>query len=83
LRPREFDLLAMLAGNAGQALTRERLMAEVWDKNWFGSTKTLDMHVLALRRKLSAAGLPGQPISTLRGYGYRYESGAPADGGAG
>jgi DNA-binding response OmpR family regulator len=74
LRPKEFDLLATLAGNAGQALTRERLMAEVWDENWSGSTKTLDMHVLALRRKLADAGVPGEPISTLRGYGYRYET---------
>jgi DNA-binding response OmpR family regulator len=75
LRPKEFDLLVALAGHAGEALTRERLMAEVWDENWSGSTKTLDMHVLALRRKLADAGVPGEPISTLRGYGYRYETG--------
>ena len=74
LRPKEFDLLAVLVRNAGEALTRDRLMADVWDENWSGSTKTLDMHVLALRRKLAAAGLPGDPIHTLRGYGYRYES---------
>jgi DNA-binding response OmpR family regulator len=74
LRAKEFDLLSVLVRNAGEALTRERLMAEVWDEHWSGSTKTLDMHVLALRRKLAAAGLPGDPISTLRGYGYRYET---------
>jgi DNA-binding response OmpR family regulator len=74
LRPREFDLLAVLVRNAGEALSRDRLMADVWDENWSGSTKTLDMHVLALRRKLAAAGLPGDPIRTLRGYGYRYET---------
>jgi DNA-binding response OmpR family regulator len=74
LRPKEFDLLEVLVRNAGEALTRDRLMAEVWDENWSGSTKTLDMHVLALRRKLAAAGLPGDPIHTLRGYGYRYDS---------
>lgn len=73
LRPREFDLLAVLAGAAGKALSREQLMAQVWDENWFGSTKTLDMHVMSLRRKLAAAGLPGEVITTLRGYGYRYE----------
>jgi hypothetical protein len=39
LRAREFDLLSVLVRNAGEALTRERLMAEVWDENWFGSTK--------------------------------------------
>jgi DNA-binding response OmpR family regulator len=74
LRPKEFDLLFVLAADAGRALTRERLMADVWDENWHGSTKTLDMHVLALRRKLSAAGLTGEVISTLRGFGYRYET---------
>jgi DNA-binding response OmpR family regulator len=73
LRAKEFDLLSVLVLNAGEALTRERLMAEVWDENWCGSTKTLDMHILAVRRKLAAAGLPGEQISTLRGYGYRYE----------
>jgi len=74
LRAKEFDLLSVLVRNAGEALTRERLMAEVWDEHWSGSTKTLDMHVLALRRKLATAGLAGDPISTLRGYGYRYEN---------
>ena len=73
LRPKEFDLLTALATAAGHALTREQLMSEVWDENWSGSTKTLDMHVMALRRKLAAAGLTGDTITTLRGYGYRYE----------
>ena len=73
LRPKEFDLLARLARCAGEAVTRERLMSDVWDENWSGSTKTLDMHVLSLRRKLGAAGLVDR-ITTLRGYGYRYEA---------
>jgi DNA-binding response OmpR family regulator len=80
LRSKEFDLLAALVLEAGQAITRERLMSEVWDENWSGSTKTLDMHVMSLRRKLADAGLSGQVITTLRGYGYRYES---APGGPG
>jgi DNA-binding response OmpR family regulator len=74
LRPKEFDLLSVLASNAGQAVSRERLMAEVWDENWFGSTKTLDMHVSFLRRKLADAGEDPERISTLRGFGYRYEN---------
>lgn len=45
----------------------------MWDANWFGSTKTLDMHVSALRRKLAEAGEDPEVITTLRGYGYRYE----------
>jgi DNA-binding response OmpR family regulator len=74
LRAKEFDLLFVLTRDAGQALTRERLMAEVWDENWLGSTKTLDMHVMALRRKLESAGLASGAITTLRGHGYRFEA---------
>ncbi|GAA1376861.1 response regulator transcription factor [Streptomyces beijiangensis] len=70
LRPREFDLLVRLAASAGQAISREELMSQVWDENWFGPTKTLDVHVGALRRKLA-----GQVrITTLRNFGYRLES---------
>jgi DNA-binding response OmpR family regulator len=68
LRPKEFDLLTLLVGEAGRAVTRERIMREVWDTDWLGSTKTLDTHVLALRNKLGA-----QAITTLRGVGYRFE----------
>ena len=68
LRPKEFDLLALFVVNAGIALTRERIMDEVWDTTWVGSTKTLDTHVLGLRKKLG-----GDAIATLRGVGYRFE----------
>jgi DNA-binding response OmpR family regulator len=69
LAPKEFALLALLMREAGRVLTRERIMAEVWDTNWFGSTKTLDMHISWLRRKL------GDPpvISTVRRIGFRLE----------
>lgn len=73
LRPKEFDLLVALARDAGRVVGRERLMAEVWDEHWFGSTKTLDIHVWALRRKLDASGGPSR-IATVRGVGYRLES---------
>ena len=69
LRPKEFDLLALFVANAGIALTRERIMDEVWDTSWMGSTKTLDTHVSGLRSKLGAGS-----IATLRGVGYRFES---------
>lgn len=69
LRPKEFDLLALLVSEAGRAVTRERLMSEVWDTEWMGSTKTLDMHIHALRRKVGAGA-----ITTLRGVGYRFEA---------
>jgi DNA-binding response OmpR family regulator len=74
LRPKEFDLLVVLACRAGEVVTREELMDEVWDVNWFGPTKTLDVHVFALRRKLSEHGEDPQRITTLRGRGYRYEA---------
>lgn len=73
LRPKEFDLLATLAASAGTVVRREQLMAEVWDDNWFGSTKTLDVHISALRRKLIDAGEAPERITTLRGTGYRLE----------
>jgi DNA-binding response OmpR family regulator len=75
LRPKEFDLLVLLVGNAGRAMARERIMEEVWDEHWFGSTKTLDMHVSSLRRKLQDADETAAPVplTTLRGVGYRYE----------
>jgi DNA-binding response OmpR family regulator len=69
LRPKEFELLTLLVSEAGRVVTRERLMREVWDTEWMGSTKTLDTHVLALRRKLDQGA-----ITTLRGVGYRLEA---------
>jgi len=73
LRPKEFDLLALLMAEAGRAVARERIMAEVWDEHWFGSTKTLDMHIAALRRKLDDHPERAGRITTLRGVGYRLE----------
>ncbi|MEA2185005.1 MAG: hypothetical protein QOD83_2056 [Solirubrobacteraceae bacterium] len=70
LRPKEFDLLALLVAEAGRAVTRERIMRDVWDTDWLGSTKTLDTHVLTLRNKIGAGA-----ITTLRGVGYRLEAG--------
>jgi DNA-binding response OmpR family regulator len=73
LTPKEFDLLAFLVRNAGRLLPRERIMAEVWDENWFGSTKTLDMHVSWLRRKLGDDADAPRRIVTVRGVGLRFE----------
>ena len=73
LRPKELELLEVLVREAGTAVRREALMDEVWDQNWTGSTKTLDVHVANLRRKLADAGDRWTRISTLRGFGYRYE----------
>ncbi|TMR95768.1 response regulator transcription factor [Nonomuraea basaltis] len=67
LTRREFDLLAFLAEDGGALRTREEIMDRVWDENWFGSTRTLDVHVGSLRAKL------GDPswIETVRGVGFR------------
>jgi DNA-binding response OmpR family regulator len=72
LRAKEFDLLARLLADVGNAVTRETLMTDVWDEHWFGSTKTLDFHISALRRKIDAPD-SGSRVTTLRGIGYRYE----------
>jgi DNA-binding response OmpR family regulator len=70
LRPREFELLLLLCRQSGRVVTRERLLAEVWDLHWETSTKTLDMHVMALRRKFGDAS----EIATVRGVGYRLDT---------
>jgi DNA-binding response OmpR family regulator len=69
LRPKEFDLLVLLVGDAGRVVTRERIMREVWDTDWLGSTKTLDTHIRTLRLKVGH-----DAIATLRGVGYRLEA---------
>jgi DNA-binding response OmpR family regulator len=75
LRTKEFDLLARLAREPDAAVSRETLMSDVWDENWVGSTKTLDVHVASLRSKISAGGTTARvpTIRTLRGFGYRLE----------
>ncbi len=77
LRAKEFDLLARLAADAGAAVSRSTLMSDVWDENWFGSTKTLDVHLSTLRRRLTEAaqtfGAANPEIVTLRGHGFRLE----------
>ncbi|MDQ1456639.1 MAG: hypothetical protein QOH28_2259 [Actinomycetota bacterium] len=74
LRPREFDLLALLASEAGRAVTRERIMDECWDAHWHGSTKTLDVHISQLRAKLAeGAGTQRPTIVVLRRVGYRLD----------
>ena len=81
LTRKEFELLRALMRNAGAVVSREQLIEDVWDVNWFGPTKTLDVHVSALRRKLGDD--PGAPryLHTVRGVGFRFTSAAElADG---
>ena len=74
LTPKEHDLLVYLARDPGAVLTRKQLIEDVWDQNWWGSTKTLDVHIASLRKKLSP-----ELIETVRGVGFRLAeaTGAP------
>jgi two-component system, OmpR family, response regulator RegX3 len=72
LSRKEFDLLAELIRHAGRVVTREQLMDRVWDENWFGSTKTLDVHVRWLRQKLGDDPAAPRYLHTVRGVGFRF-----------
>ena len=67
LTPKEFALLALLAEDAGAVRTRGEILDQVWDPHWYGPTKTLDVHVASLRKKLGDPGI----IETVRGVGFR------------
>lgn len=84
LRLKEFELIVALARKPGEVISREELMRQVWDENWFGSTKVLDVTIAALRRQLSTAAAPQHPlcpptITTFRGAGYRLDRPAMVD----
>jgi DNA-binding response OmpR family regulator len=76
LTTKEFDLLWILLRDAGKVVTREQIMREVWDAKWWTSTKTLDMHISWLRRKLGDDAHNPRYITTVRGVGFRFERGA-------
>lgn len=78
LTAKEFDLLRVLVREQGKVVSREQLMREVWETTWLGSTKTLDMHVSVLRRKLEDDASDPRFITTVRGVGFRFE--APEEG---
>ncbi len=69
LTPKEFDLLARLADDSGTVVRREQLIEEVWDEHWWGPTKTLDVHIASLRKKLADPTW----IATVRSVGYRLD----------
>ena len=72
LARKEYDLLAELVAHAGSVVTREDLMTRVWDENWFGSTKTLDVHIRWLRAKLADDPTSPRFLHTVRGVGFRF-----------
>jgi DNA-binding response OmpR family regulator len=77
LAAKEFDLLHMLMANAGQVMKREEIMDEVWDPHWFGPTKTLDVHISWVRKKIEDDAASPVYITTVRGVGFRFA--APED----
>jgi DNA-binding response OmpR family regulator len=76
LTAKEFDVIALLGSEPGAVLTRERVMDEVWDENWFGSTKALDATIGRLRQKLEESGTRSR-VETVRGVGFRLEIDPP------
>ena len=76
LTGKEFEVLAILAANRDKVVSRGRLMADVWDENWYGSTKTLDVTIGRLRQKLESVGVTDRVVA-VRGVGFRLEGGAP------
>jgi two-component system response regulator RegX3 len=72
LSVKEFDLLHLLMSNAGRVVRREQIMDEVWDPHWFGPTKTLDVHISWLRKKLEDDASTPRYITTIRGVGFRF-----------
>jgi DNA-binding response OmpR family regulator len=75
LTAKEFDVLRVLVRDAGKVVPREQLLREVWAQRWLGSTKTLDMHISWLRRKLGDDVANPRHIKTVRGVGFRFERG--------
>jgi DNA-binding response OmpR family regulator len=69
LTPKEFDVLALLASEPSTVFTRHRILETVWDSHWYGPTKTLDVHIASVRRKLRHP----EWIDTVRGVGFRFE----------
>ena len=72
LAAKEFDLLRFLMSRAGDVVGREEIMDEVWDPHWFGPTKTLDVHVSWLRKKLEDQPSSPRYLTTVRGVGFRF-----------
>ena len=73
LTAKEFDLLRLLAGNPGRVFSREYLLERVWGDEYGGFDRTVDTHILRLRKKLGGPGSPGDRIVTLWGVGYKFE----------
>lgn len=70
---KEFELLYFLGKNRGRVFTRDQLLEYIWGYDYFGETRTVDVHVRNIRKKLEDVGLEENPIKTVRGIGYKYQ----------
>lgn len=70
---KEFELLYFLGKNKGRVFTRDQLLEYIWGYDYFGETRTVDVHVRNIRKKLEDAGIEDNPIKTVRGIGYKYQ----------
>ena len=73
LKPKEFDLLALLVANKGRAFTRDQILEKVWGYDYIGQTRTVDVYISWLREKLQADPTTARSIITIRGVGYRLD----------
>ena len=73
LKPKEFDLLALLVANKGRAFTRDQILEKVWGYDYIGQTRTVDVYISWLREKLQADPTTARSIVTIRGVGYRLD----------
>ncbi|MEY3278534.1 MAG: hypothetical protein RLZZ426_1020 [Actinomycetota bacterium] len=72
LTPKEYEVLVLLVRNSPNVVTREHMLRDVWQTDWYGASKTIDMHISTLRKKLEASGANKDLISTVRGVGFRF-----------
>ena len=73
LKPKEYDLLALLLTNPGRAYTRDQILDEIWVPNQFGDKRTVDVHIRCLRKKIELYSQSPKHIITIRGVGYRFQ----------
>ena len=73
MKPREFDLLAMLASSRGRAFTREQILERLWGHDYIGDSRTVDVHIRWIREKIEEDPSKPKKIVTIRGVGYRFD----------
>ena len=73
MKPREFDLLALLVKNAGRAFSRDQILQQLWGHDYYGDSRTVDVHVRWLREKIEPDPSKPRRLVTVRGVGYRFD----------